>query len=212
MANTIAFDKNVEAYEAWYESYRDVYESELLALREQFAKLPTNLRGIEVGLGTGRFSQPLGIKEGVEPSESMAKWASSRGIETINGYAEKLPYADMQFDFVLFVTLCHLRDVELAFKDAYRVLKKGGAIIVGFLDKDKPIAQAYWAKRRESIFYRNARFYSVGRVEDVLQKSGFKNLESNQTLFGGLDDITEVEIPRAGSGEGSFVTVIAYKT
>ena len=30
-------------------------------------------------------------------------------------------------------------------------------------------------------------------------------------LIGGLDDITEIQFPRAGTGEGSFVTIIAYK-
>lgn len=211
MAYIKVFDKNVEAYEAWYETYPEVYESELLALREQFAKLPANLRGIEVGLGTGRFAGPLGIKEGVEPSEAMAERAARRGIETINGIAEKLPYADMQFDFVLFVTICHLNDVHLAFKEAFRVLKRGGAAIVGFLDEEKPIARGYWEKRKQSDFFRNARFYSVHRVVRLLRDAGFRNLGSNQTLFGGLDEITEIQFPKAGTGEGSFVTLIAYK-
>ena len=65
------FNENVEAYEAWYEKYPKVYFSEITAIKEQLLKLPENLRGIEVGLGTGRFSEPLGIKEGIEPSDEM---------------------------------------------------------------------------------------------------------------------------------------------
>ena len=71
---TDAFDKNVADYEAWYEAYPEVYTSELSAIRTHFERLPENIRGIEVGLGTGRFSVPLGIREGIEPSAPMAAW------------------------------------------------------------------------------------------------------------------------------------------
>ena len=109
MLNVEIFDKNVEDYEAWYDKYPEVFESELAAVREQFLKLPENIRGIEVGIGTGRFAQPLGIKEGIEPSEEMAKKAVNRNIEILKGAAEYLPYGDLQYDFVLFVTICNLK-------------------------------------------------------------------------------------------------------
>ena len=107
MTHTKIFDRHVEEYEKWYEDYPEVYQSELTAIREQLLKLPENIRGIEVGLGTGRFALPLGIKEGVEPSSGMAEKAINRGIEVIEGLAERLPYGDLQFDFVLFVTIRH---------------------------------------------------------------------------------------------------------
>ncbi|MDH3796159.1 MAG: class I SAM-dependent methyltransferase, partial [Flavobacteriaceae bacterium] len=94
MVQSKVFSDHVDEYEKWYEEYADVYDSELVALREHFTKLPENLHGIEVGLGTGRFSRPLDIKEGIEPSEAMAQVAMSRGIEIMGGIAERLPYAD----------------------------------------------------------------------------------------------------------------------
>ena len=69
MLQTEIFNKNVEVYEAWYDNYPEVFQSEIVAIREQLFKLPENIYGIEVGLGTGRFSKALGIKEGIEPSE-----------------------------------------------------------------------------------------------------------------------------------------------
>lgn len=205
------FNQNVNEYEAWYDDYPEVYESELLVLREQFLKLPENIRGIEVGLGTGRFAQPLGIKEGIEPSQEMAKKAVKRGIEVIDGLAEHLPYGDLQFDFVLFVTVCHLDDLRLAVKQAHRVLKHKGALIIGFLDKDQSIAQHYIEKRQRSKFFRNASFYTVKYLERIIGEAGFKNLEFHQTLFGDLEDIKEVQLPEPGYGKGSFVVVKAIK-
>lgn len=212
MAFTTAFDENVAQYEQWYEDHPEVYQSEILALQEQFLELPQNIRGIEVGLGTGRFSEPLGIKEGIEPSKEMAKKAVQRGIEVMKGRAEHLPYSAMQFDFVLFVTICHLSNLKKAISEARRVLKSGGAIIIGFLDKEQRVAQAYIAKRYKSNFYEKAIFYTVSEVEQLLKKAKFKNMKYNQTLFGNLEEIREVQVPKEGHGKGSFVTIKAIKT
>ncbi len=211
MLNTEIFDEYVEQYEAWYKKYPEVYESEIEALKEQFLTLPENIRGIEVGIGTGRFAKPLGIKEGIEPSLEMAKKAINRKIEVLQGVAEYLPYRDLQFDFVLLVTICHLDNVKLAIEEAHRVLKPKGSIIIGFLDNDQPIANEYKERRDRSTFFNNARFYSIKRIKQIIEETGFKNLIFNQTLFGNLDTIREVQLPKPGYGEGSFVVVKATK-
>jgi SAM-dependent methyltransferase len=211
MIQSDIFNSHVEEYEAWYEKHNDAYLSEVAAIKEQFLKLPENLRGIEVGLGTGRFAEPLGIKEGIEPAMEMAKIAMNRNIEIMKGVAEHLPYAALQFDFVLFVTICHLDNVKEAFAEAHRVLKNGGSIIVGFLDKDQSVAKQYEDKRGRSTFFKHATFYNVGRIENLLKEAGFRNLEYNQTLFGKLEQIKKVQDPKQGYGEGSFVVVKADK-
>jgi len=211
MLQTEVFNENVKAYEAWYKKYPEVYLSEVAAIKEQFLKLPESIKGIEVGLGTGRFAEPLGIKEGIEPSNEMARKAMKRGIEVMEGVAERLPYGDLQFDFVLFVTICHLHEIKAAFAQAYRVLKHGGAIIIGFIDKDGSIANQYEEKREHSTFFRYATFYSVNRIEKLLKAAGFRNFDYNQTLFGTLEDIKKIQSPKDGFGEGSFVVVKAIK-
>ncbi len=211
MIQSELFDRNVGDYEAWFDRHEEVYQSEIIALREQISTLPENIRGIEVGLGTGRFTKPLGIREGIEPSESMAARARARGIEVMDGLAENLPYADLQFDFVLFVTICHLRKLKMALSEAHRVLKPTGALIIGFLDKDMSIAQSYLEKRERSTFYAQADFYTVSRLDTLIKDAGFRDPEYTQTLFGGLDDIREVQLPKPGHGEGSFVVVKALK-
>lgn len=205
------FNENVKAYEAWYEKYPEVYLSEVAAIKEQFLKLPENIKGLEVGIGTGKFAQILGIKEGVEPSNEMASIARKRGLEVVNGNAENLPVKDLNFDFVLFVTICHLNSTKQAFKEACRVLKPKGSIIIGFIDKDQKIGKAYEENRMRSTFFRYANFYSVIQVTKLLKEAGFKDLEYNQTLFGNLEEIKEVQLPKKGFGEGSFVVIKAVK-
>lgn len=208
---TNVFDSHVEEYEVWYEEHPELYQSEVQAIREHFRRLPESIHGIEVGLGTGRFSEPLGIREGVEPSEAMAERARKRGIEVMDASAERLPYSDLHFDFVLYVTVCHLTNLRLAFEEAHRVLRKGGVIIVGFLPQDQLAARTYQERRKRSTFYKKATFYTPERIQDLLEQYGFKHLEWNQTLFGNPEAIDSVQTAKPGHGEGSFVVVSAEK-
>jgi len=95
MAKGEPFEEYALQYEDWFEGNRFVYESEIRAVREQ---LPESGDGIEIGVGSGQFAAPLGIKLGIEPSRKMRQLAQSRGIETIEGVAERLPFRDSQFE------------------------------------------------------------------------------------------------------------------
>lgn len=208
---TALFDTHIEEYEAWFEKYPNVFQSEVLAIRSQMQELPENIQGIEVGLGTGRFALELGIKEGVEPSGNMRNLALERGIEVMEARAENLPYRDIHFDFVLFVTICYLEDIHQALKEAHRVLKPNGYVIIAFIDKNGLIGKQYEAKRSRSVFYRQAHFYSVEDIKEILRDSRFKNPVITQTLFGDMDQLKEIQAPQEGYGKGSFVVIRARK-
>ena len=51
----------------------------------------------------------------------------------------------------------------------------------------------YEQKRKESTFYKTAKFYSVEKVLDELKNAGFGAYEVNQTLFGELDETDSFE-------------------
>src|SRR5579872_7109242 len=123
MPKTLPFDEHVAEYEEWYSKYPLVFRSEVEAIRELLPK-GDNLYGMEVALGTGRFSEALGIKEGIEPSNNMRNLAIKRGIEVMDATAEALPYKDNKFDFVLMVfCISYFDNLHSAFKEAQRVLK-----------------------------------------------------------------------------------------
>ena len=159
MAKIRPFEEHTDQYEKWFEVNNFAYESELEAIKRV---LPEKGIGMEIGVGSGRFAGPLGIKFGVEPSGKMREISKQRGIEIINGLAEALPYKDCQFDYALMVTtICFLDDIETALKEAYRVIKSGGYLIIGFVDKESSLGKQYLAHKKESLFYEIATFYSV---------------------------------------------------
>lgn len=209
MAGINAFDTHFQEYEQWFSDHGCVYRSELRAIGHL---LPAAGKGLEVGVGSGKFAEPFGIKYGVEPSRAMRRLAESRGIEVCGGTAEDLPFGDGQFDFVLMVTtLCFLDDADKSFQEVRRVLRSGGVVVVGFVDNGSPLGRLYQNHKDENPFYREATFYSTDQVLSLLDRSGFAQPQVIQTVFGELGAIHTVQDFTSGCGEGGFVAIRACK-
>lgn len=203
------FENFTAQYEDWFEKNRFAYKSELNAVMKL---MPPLFNGVEIGVGSGRFAAPLGIKTGVEPSLKMAQIAEKRGIKIIQGTAENLPLEDSTFNLALMVTtICFVDDPTAACREAYRILKSGGIFINGFVDKDSALGKIYLEKQDKSLFYKPAVFVSVDEVSRWLREAGFKNLRYVQTIFHPLEEITRPEPVIEGYGKGSFVVVSGEK-
>lgn len=200
------FEKHSNEYDKWFDDHIDLYAAELESIRQLLP--PSGAEGMEVGVGSGKFAAPLGIKIGVEPSEQMANKARIQGIDVYSGIAEELPFADARFDFVLMVTtICFVDDVVKSFKEVFRVLKTGGFIIVGFVDRESELGKQYSEKKETSRFYKDATFFSASEVLMYLKESGFMITKTLQTLIPG-------ELPKTileGFGKGAFVSVKGMK-
>lgn len=208
MKSIKVFNKYYKEYEEWFEKNKNIYLSELKVLK---SFIPDGLEGIEIGVGSGRFAQPLvGIKVGVEPSTEMAKIAKSRGIDVINAYAEDLPLSNNSFDFAMMVTtICFVFDPEKALKEVYRIIKKGGFVLVGYVPLDSHLGKLYSARKEKSKFYKEAHFYTKSEVKSLLQKAGFSNLTARQTIFEYKNDLIQDYVD--GDDKGGFVVVKGEK-
>jgi SAM-dependent methyltransferase len=209
MARTEPFDKYLDDYEEWFNEHRYVYETELQAVRNF---IPKDKKGIEIGIGTGRFALPFGIKEGVEPSLSMRNFAAQKGLTVYTGTAEELPLKDGSYDFALMVTtICFIDNVWKAFQEVRRILKPAGSFIIGLVDRNSSLGKIYEIMKEQNKFYRFATFYSTDEVIKLLKENGFKNIEVVQTVFGELPKIKSIQLFKEGYGEGGFVVIKAKK-
>ena len=204
-----AFNQYAEEYDKWFDLNPFAYESELLAIKRFF---PRRGKGLEIGVGTGKFALPLGIKVGVEPAKAMAVIARQKGIEVHEAVAENLPFENGTFDFVLMVTvLCFLRNPQTAIEEIARVLKPGGSLIIGMIDRESFLGKIYESKKAKSLFYRDAQFYSVPEVIDMLKRTGFIHIQICQTIFKNPHEITEPEPVEDGFGKGGFSVLSSEK-
>lgn len=201
-----AFEKYSDDYDEWFEKNNDLYEAELETIRQLLPPLRTE--GLEVGVGSGRFAAPLGIKIGVEPSEQMAIKAEKQGVKVYQGVAENLPFSEDKFDFVMMVTtICFVDDIVKSFSEAFRVLKLGGSIIIGFVDKESELGRQYSNESEKSKFYKEANFFSAKEVVKYIEEAGFDNIKIKQTLVAGESQ----EIILDGFGRGAFVVIKGEK-
>lgn len=207
MPRTAPFEGHHERYEDWFDRHWAAYVSELLALRPF---VPCEGRGLEIGVGSGRFAGPLGVQVGIDPSPAMLTHAAARGIEVQAGTAEDLPFEDDSFDHALVVTtICFVDSAEQMLSEARRVLKPGGRLVIGFIDRESHLGQHYLEHQDESVFYREATFYSADEVETLLEENGFVITSWAQTLARPLPETLEIEAVRPGRGECAFVVVAA---
>jgi len=205
-----SFDQHAIRYEAWFEKHQNAYQAEVRALTQL---MPATAVAVEIGVGTGRFAVPLGIRLGVDPSSAMLLRARERGVEAVLGVGEHLPFADSSFDLVLMVTtVCFLDDVRRAFLETHRILRPRGSIIVGLVDRESPVGKQYQERQSESVFYRLATFFSVDDIVSLLRCAGFQAFEHRQTLFGAPTETPASEPVKSGYGEGSFAVVRALSS
>ena len=202
------FEKYFDQYDNWFFKHAKAYQSELKALQQ--AKIPG--MSIEIGVGTGKFAEPLGITYGVEPSENMYKIAQKLNINIIKGQAEYLPIKSNVFDWAIMITtICFVEAPFKSIKEMYRILKCGGKSSIGIIDKDSYLGGKYQLNKDKSVFYRDATFFSSKEIITLLKKAKFKHINALQTLFGDENDIeSNIQLPEYDFGKESFVVISGY--
>ena len=205
-----SFNQLATRYDSWFDRHAAAFKSEIEALKKV---IPSSGKGLEVGVGSGRFSSELGIQTGVDPSDNMCAMAKLRGINALKAEAEFLPFPNEQFDFVLLNTvLCFLNSPLKGLDEAKRVLKPEGILIIGMIDRTSEIGQSYEVRKQDNPFYQDAHFYSVDEMIALINQVGFQPKEIYQTLFSPLDEIKITNPVKQGYGEGGFIVIKAAST
>jgi len=202
------FNTMVERYDSWFDRYKNAYLSELYAIKKF---IPKKGIGLEIGVGTGRFAARLGIKIGIDVSVPMMKLANQRGVLCIIGRSENLPFLDNSFDFILITTsICFFKNPEKALKEANRVLKDTGRLILCFVDKNSFLGKKYKAKK--SAFYKNSHFFSMNDIEKMLTSANFKISSKISTINKDPSEMSSPQKPNNGlKKSNAFIVLSAIK-
>ena len=207
MTPTEAFETHTDRYEEWFDHHEPTYKSEVKAL-DEFVN--TSAFGLEVGVGTARFAAPFDIDVGIDPAVEMLRHAVDRGVMAVRGVAEDLPFRADVFDVVLTVTtICFVDDIRRTLEETARVLANGGRAVFGYIDRESEFGRHYLDIKDQNPFYQDATFVSTDGLLDVLKDLGYDDIETVQTVFGSPGKHDDIDEPRPGYGEGSFVALSA---
>jgi ubiquinone/menaquinone biosynthesis C-methylase UbiE len=176
-----------ETYARWRESALGTLTDQL-EQRAVFSLVgdPSGLRVLDVGCGDGVYavavSQKGGNVSGLDRSLPMLEAARARAISSgacvrwCQGAAQSLPFLDASFDLVLAVTaLCWIPEPVVALKEMNRVLRPGGAVIVGELGR-----WSLWALARRfrgwlgAGAWKRAHFWTAGELREILANAGLR--------------------------------------
>jgi len=207
------FNDLASEYDQWFDKEgRAVFLTELRALAELTPELPKPW--LEIGVGSGRFAQALGIEAGEDPSIKMVDLARTRGVNAFVGRGEQRLFDEESFGTVfLIATLCFLGSPRGVLKETNRILIPDGRIVLGLVLKGSPWGQFYERKKAKGHrFYRYATCYSFDEVARLLAQTGFVKERVVSTLFEKPDREHHVEKPEEGySLDAGFTVIVAGK-
>ncbi len=205
-----AFDSIATEYDSWFEKEgKTIFDIEVQALQQV---VPLSSRPwLEIGVGSGRFARALKIDNGLDPSIKLLKIAENRGINTLLGKGENIPFNNDVFGALFIITtLCFIDSPSIMLKEANRILHKDGAMVLGTISPESPWGELYELKKRAGHqVYKHATFYRHTELESLLKNAGFSIEKVFSTLFQGPGKIKYMESPQEGilSNAGFIVTL-----
>lgn len=176
----VDYDSIASTYDDWYETKIGSFVNRIETTAMLKSLIPSpGMHILDVGCGTGVFSFRLadfGYQvTGIDQSDKMLRMARLKSqnkpysIRFKKDDALNLSFPDESFDAVVsLVALEFVSDARKMMEEAYRVVKHGGKIVIGTINKDSAWGKMY-ASQEESI-YDSATFKSKEDIRGLLDE------------------------------------------
>ncbi len=142
---------NVHDAKSGYDLYAPFYDGDFKYLngfeKDYLFTIIGDIKGkkvLDIGCGSGRLIGELRLfgaeVTACDISPEMVKRTQQKfpNIKVVEGDIEALPFKDGQFDMVIATfVIVHLRELQKAFDEVYRVLKKGGRFALTNINQRK---------------------------------------------------------------------------
>lgn len=186
------FDKSAQDYDSWFQSpvgkFVDETETDcLFSLADDIR----DTKILDLGCGTGHLSEKLyhqgAIVTGIDVSNSMLQKAressQQQNLKIDYQYMDvfKLDFPMNSFDCIFsMAALEFMGETTPVFESIKKVLKPGGSVVIGTIQKGSAWADLYKSQAFSQTVFANADFKDI---DDFNHLNGFKAVASNECLF-----------------------------
>ena len=136
---------------------------------------------LELGCGTGQTAEFISKKfhcevVGLDNHPIMVEEAKGRlvgsayPVQVMLGNAEKLPFADESFDFILAESVLSFTNIPVTIQEAARVLKPGGRLLIIEMTAEQPPTEEL--QKETSKLYGITKLLVESEWENYLQQAG----------------------------------------
>lgn len=214
------FDHWPDKYEQWFQTPigRLVEEYENRLILEMLQPHPGE-RILDAGCGSGVFTRPLlaagaqvdGLEISLPMLQRSKEISAGYPFRSIQGDMLHLPFQDNCFNKVISVTAIEfIEDAGIAVREAFRVTKPGGAIVVATLNSLSP-----WSSRRleaakkghplfqQAIFRSPAEIQELAGVEGIVKTAVHFEKDEDSLIARGVENAGRLE----GLMTGAFLAV-----
>lgn len=156
---------------------------------------------LDVGAGTGRLAILLADKGAVitalDVSAEMLKVlrrkaGTRKNIKYVEGEAENIDFPEESFDVVVAAFLIvHLKNPTYFFKEAYRVLKPNGLLVVTNINQKEPPE----VKTRDGIIKIDSYYHRPDKIKDMLEETAF-SIEKLEVVYEGEQWINQIFVAK----------------
>jgi ubiquinone/menaquinone biosynthesis C-methylase UbiE len=191
------FDKESKLYDSWYETKMGAFADQVQTeLAFSLFKPKKGMSVLDVGCGTGNFSIKLakmGLNvTGIDVSDNMLDVARDKAkkgglsIDFINMDARDMIFEDESFDGVISMAAIEfIQESEKVLNEMFRVVKKGGKIVIGTINRDSKWGELYLSRefQENSVF----KYASFKTMDELINLYPEKPEATGQCLFIPLD-------------------------
>jgi ubiquinone/menaquinone biosynthesis C-methylase UbiE len=180
-----AADQHFTSVALRYESLRDTDHEPVLLIRARLPDRP--LVGVDIGAGTGRYTEPLrrvlpdrSWVLAADRSHAMLATCGARAADggaVLRCEAEQLPLVDRSVDFVTTFNAVHHFDLEQFTQEVARVLRPGGHLFV-YTRTPEQNAKSIWGRAFPGFLSHESRLHDETTLERVFGRLGAVEMTS----------------------------------